>query len=258
MDTLSGRIVGIYPPLAEGAVDGMPAARPLEMHPDLLEQLQPEAPGTTLAQWVRARHPRQDGGTTVQGAGRHVVEEFAMSLQKTVEEIMVPLEQYPWIRDDATLGDAISAIERARLQVARRRSLPRVLLVFDAIHVLVGYVRRRDILHGLLPEYLIGNSNDGACESLAQTVDPDLTELVSDQIAEATRKREERPVSVAMRPVEAVLDARDHVMKAIQEMVSLDVALLPVLREGRVVGVVRSVDVFQCVAEFLGRLPPGE
>lgn len=120
------------------------------------------------------------------------------------------------------------------------------------------HVRRRDIMHGLMPDYLLsnGSTEDGTAPALR--VDPDLTELVGDRAATAMRKREKLPLSVAMRPIDGLLDARDHVMKAIQEMVSLDVALLPVLRDGQVVGVVRSVDVFQEVAAFLGRVPGPE
>jgi predicted transcriptional regulator len=58
-------------------------------------------------------------------------------------------------------------------------------------------------------------------------------------------------MSDVMRPIEAILDAEDHVMKAIQEMVFLDVNLIPVLQEGQLVGVVRSVDVFHYLAQLL-------
>ena len=53
-----------------------------------------------------------------------------------------------------------------------------------------------------------------------------------------------------MRPIEAILDADDHVMKAVYEMVSLNVSLIPVLHEGQLVGVVRSADVFRELAEL--------
>jgi hypothetical protein len=67
-----------------------------------------------------------------------------MSALRTVREIMIPIEEYPSVRDRASLREAVTIIENAQLEVERRRSLPRVLLVFDEIHVLVGYLRRRD------------------------------------------------------------------------------------------------------------------
>jgi predicted transcriptional regulator len=40
-------------------------------------------------------------------------------------------------------------------------------------------------------------------------------------------------------------------MKAVYEMVSLNVSLIPVLHGGNLVGVVRSVDVFRELADLL-------
>ena len=54
-----------------------------------------------------------------------------------------------------------------------------------------------------------------------------------------------------MNPIEAIVDADDHVMKAVQAMVALDVNLIPVLQGGQLVGVVRSVDVFRDLAQLL-------
>ena len=77
------------------------------------------------------------------------------------------------------------------------------------------------------------------------------TELPYDRVVSGIRERADRPVSDVMQPIEAVLDADDHVMKAIYEMVTLDVSLLPVTELDRLVGVVRSVDVFHEVAKLL-------
>jgi predicted transcriptional regulator len=58
-------------------------------------------------------------------------------------------------------------------------------------------------------------------------------------------------VSDVMLPIVTILDAEDHVMKAVQAMVALDVNLIPVLQEGKLVGVVRSVDVFHDLAQLV-------
>ena len=73
---------------------------------------------------------------------------------KTIGEIMVPLEQYPCVRDDTTLREAVEVIESAQIEVRQRKSLPRGLLVYDEIGVFVGYARRRDIMRGLEPAFL--------------------------------------------------------------------------------------------------------
>lgn len=170
---------------------------------------------------------------------------------KRVKEIMIPVEQYPSVRDNATLREAIIKIEEAQLEVERRKSLPRVLLVFDEIDVLVGTVRRRDIMRGLEPKYLLSKPLEYKKKLFDIDVDPNLAELSYDRVVRGIREQANRPVSDVMKPVAAILDADDHVMKAVQAMVALDVNLIPVLQDGKLVGVVRSVDAFHDLAQLV-------
>jgi predicted transcriptional regulator len=164
---------------------------------------------------------------------------------------MIPVAKYPSVRDKATLREAIAKIEEAQLEVELRKSLPRVLLVFDEINVLVGTVRRRDIMRGLEPKFLLSKPLEYKKKLFDIEVDPNLAELSYDRVVRGIRDQANRPVSDVMRPVEAILDADDHVMKAVQEMVALDVTLIPVLEKGKLVGVVRSVEVFHELAQLL-------
>ncbi|UCC84688.1 MAG: CBS domain-containing protein [Gemmatimonadota bacterium] len=170
---------------------------------------------------------------------------------RRVKEIMIPVEQYPSVRDNATLREAIAKIEEAQLEVELRKSLPRSLLVFDEIDVLVGTVRRRDIMRGLEPKYLLSKPLEYKKKLFDIDVDPNLAELSYDRVVRGIREQSNRPVSDVMQPIPAILDAEDHVMKAVQAMVALDVNLIPVLREGKLVGVVRSVDAFHDLAQLV-------
>ena len=174
-----------------------------------------------------------------------------MEVMRRVKEVMIPVEQYPSVRDNATLREAIAKIEEAQLEVERRKSLPRVLLVFDEINVLVGTVRRRDVMRGLEPKYLLSKPLEYKKKLFDIDVDPNLAELSYDRVVRGIREQANRPVSDVMLPIAAILDAEDHVMKAVQAMVALDVNLIPVLQEGKLVGVVRSVDVFHDLAQLV-------
>jgi Mg/Co/Ni transporter MgtE len=174
-----------------------------------------------------------------------------VATMKRVGELMIPVGQYPSVRDNATLREAIAVMERAQLEVGGRKSLPRALLVFDEIHVAVGYVRRRDLLQGLEPRFLLSQPVEHARKLFDVAIDPNLSELSYDRLAKGIRERAARPVSDVMRPIDAILDADDHVMKAVTEMVSLDLSLIPVVERGQLVGVVRSVDVFHEVIRLL-------
>jgi predicted transcriptional regulator len=167
-----------------------------------------------------------------------------MAGMQRVGEIMIPVEKYPSVRDKATLRDAIAVMESAELEVDRRKSLPRVLLVFDEIDVLVGYIRRRDIMQGLEPKFLTLQPLEYRKKLFDVAIDPNLLELSFDRVVKGIREQADRPVSDVMNPIEITIDADDHMIKAVYEMVTYNLSLVPVIKEGRVVGVLRSVDLF--------------
>lgn len=174
-----------------------------------------------------------------------------MEATRRVRDIMIPVDRYPSVRDRASLREAVATIEAAHLEVQRQRSLPRALIVFDEIGVMVGYVRRRDIMRGLEPPFLVSEPLEYRNKLFDVEVDPNLSEMTFDRVARGVRKQADRPVSDVMRPIETILSADDHVMKAISEMVSRDLSLIPVIDGKQLVGVVRSVDAFHELAMLL-------
>ena len=170
---------------------------------------------------------------------------------RLVKEIMIPLGHYPAVHADDTLRHAVSTMEAAHIEVGHRRSLPRVLLVLGSRDELVGILRRRDILRGLEPKFLVSQRMEYQKKLFDVAVDPNLSELAFDRMVKGVRGQAERPVREVMLPVAATVDPDDHIMKAVYEMVSLNQSLLPVVRDGRVQGVIRSVDVFHELAQLL-------
>ncbi len=178
---------------------------------------------------------------------------------KRVREMMIPLDEYPWVRIDDTLGQAIRVIEDSQLKVGRRASLPRVLLVFDHDDELVGIVRRRDIMRGLEPDFLVSQPLEYRVKLFEVGQDPHLTELSTDlsrevdldRVVKGLRAQAGRPVGDVLRPIPTSLGPEDQVMKAVYEMVSLNQSLIPVVEDDKVIGVLRSVDVFHELALLL-------
>ena len=168
-----------------------------------------------------------------------------------VADIMTPLDDYPHIPYWFTLRQAMVEIQNFQLEVAGKKSLPRVVLVFDEAYQLLGTARRRDIMRGLEPRFLVTQPLEYRKKLFDVAIDPNLAEVSYDRVVKGIREQAKRPVSDVMRPVEATVDAEDHMMKAIYEMVTLSLALIPVLQDGRVVGVLRSVDLFHELAVLL-------
>lgn len=167
---------------------------------------------------------------------------------KTAGDLMIPLDQYPHLPYWFTLRQAIAEMQQSEFDIDGRKSLPRVVLVFDEEYRLLGLARRRDILRGLEPTYLSGTPMRGSDESQF----PDPAELSLDRLVAGVRERAERPIRDVMVPIQVTADVNDNIMALINRMVDHNVHLLPVLREGSVVGVVRTVDVLHEVTALVG------
>jgi predicted transcriptional regulator len=142
-------------------------------------------------------------------------------------------------------------MEKSELEVRGRRSLPRALLVFDEKYQLLGIVRRRDILAGLEPRFLRTMAMPARKELFDFEVDPELLEITSGKMTKAMQDQAEQQVSEVMQKVGATVDENDRLPKIVYKMLRIDRNLLPVMRDHKVVGVVRSVDVFHEVANII-------
>ena len=177
---------------------------------------------------------------------------------KRAKDLMIPLDKYPHVPSWYTLLQVMEEMENCELEFNGRKSLPRVVLIFDLDSQLYGMVRRRDILRGLEPGFLTKKSLTHSKKLFEVQVDPYLTEFNADQVIKGFRDRAERPVSDVMLPVEVTVDYEDHIITVINDMVANDLSLIPVLKDNTVVGVVRSVDVFCEVTRRLLSDKPGQ
>jgi CBS domain-containing protein len=181
---------------------------------------------------------------------RIVSEERLVMEVKTVGEIMVPLDQYPVLKDSDTLRHAIDIMQQSST-MGEFKGIPRVALVFDELNILVGLLRRRDILRGLEPQFLLHEELDYRKKLWDVQIDPNLSELSWEQLVAGIREQADRLVTEVMIPIKLWISADDHIMKAIYEMVDNSLSILPVLKGDSIVGVVRSVEVFQEAARLV-------
>lgn len=170
---------------------------------------------------------------------------------KRAGDLMIPLDEYPHIPYWFSLRQTIAELEIAEITTRGRTSLPRAVLVFDEKYQLMGTARRRDILRGLEPDFLLRRPMEDRKNLFNVKVDPNLSELSYDRLLEGIRKQAERPVGDVMQPIVTTVDYEDHMLKVIYEMVDKNLSLVPVLQEGKVVGVVRTVGLMSEIAKIL-------
>lgn len=170
---------------------------------------------------------------------------------KKAGDFMIPLDEYPHIPYWFSLRQTVAELESSVLEIRGKRSLPRWVLVFDEKYQLMGTVRRRDILRGLEPEFLQKKPLEVRKNLFNVKIDSDLSELSYDKMVEGMRKQAERPVSDVMRPIKTTVDYEDHMIKVIYELVDNNISMIPVLKDNKVVGVIRSVDLLQEVVSIV-------
>ncbi len=73
----------------------------------------------------------------------------------TVKDLMVPLDEYATVSQEATLCDAVLALEKAQEELDSKRYayLHRAVLVYDEKENIVGKLSQLDVLRSLEPKY---------------------------------------------------------------------------------------------------------
>lgn len=165
-------------------------------------------------------------------------------------DVLIPLDKYPHLPYWFTLRQAMVEMENSQLEINGRISLPRMILVFDEKYQLMGMARRRDILRGLEPSFLRDKPVTYRKKLFDVQPDPNLSELSYESIMDAVvHMADEVKISEVMLPIAGTVDINDHIVRIIYEMNKYNLSMLPVLNEGKVVGVVRSVDIFHEIAK---------
>jgi CBS domain-containing protein len=163
-----------------------------------------------------------------------------MPAQKTVKDVMIPLEDYPHIPHWFTLRQAMAIVREAAVK-SGGSYLPRSVLVFDEKKHLMGIITLRDIIKGLEPKFLQ--------ESTVAKVETALTVLLEQLFTPEIKELSNRPVSEVMGPVEFTVDADDPLARALAIMLMEHVGMMPVIQEDKVVGMIRLSDIFRVITQ---------
>jgi CBS domain-containing protein len=173
----------------------------------------------------------------------------------SVKELMVPLSEYATVTEDATLYDAVLALEEAQenFEDKHTRYRHRAILMLDNKGNVVGKLSQLDVLRALEPKYqdMIqgeGSHRFGFTKKFMQSMLDDLA-LFANPLDDICRKAGEQPVNRFMHtPSEG---------EYVSETASLEVAIhqlimgqhqsLLVARDKKIVGILRLTDVFAAV-----------
>lgn len=166
----------------------------------------------------------------LRGVGR----EMLAKTEKRVKDIMIPVEDYATVFLENTIRDAMFVLKNTFYSVyAVGSQAHRSVLVFDNRKKLVGTLSFRDIIASLQTHEDEPNYLEGMFQNLC--------------LLQAGRK-----VKEVMRPVgEVKVHANDSILNAINLLMREDLELVPVEENGGIIGMVRSVEIFKEVSEFV-------
>jgi predicted transcriptional regulator len=179
---------------------------------------------------------------------------------KRVGEVMVPLEKFPHIPHWFTLRQALAELDRAESEALKNTPptdgagcLPWVIMVFSAQNELLGMLNRQDLLRGLRPEMMANQPNHYQEKMVDVKIDADLlTMSFSCDKAMASLKRQiEQPVSEFLSPIETTVGRDDYLLETIYKMIDRNLSLVPVVQDGRIVGVVYALDALREMTKLL-------
>lgn len=168
-----------------------------------------------------------------------------------VKELMVPLKEYATVFEDATLGDAIDALEKAQALFDKNRYHHRAILVCQqGTHKVLGKISQMDVIRALEPNY----RQLGETKPIAPMVfSPKFMRSIMDQyelwlepLKDICRKAEKLKavdVMYQLTPGEFVKED-SKLNEAVHQLIMGHHQSLLVSRGEEIVGVLRLTDVF--------------
>jgi CBS domain-containing protein len=173
----------------------------------------------------------------------------------TVRDLMVPLSEYATVSEDATLYDAVLALEIAqeKFEEKHTRYHHRAILVLDKNGNVVGKLSQLDVLRALEPKYqeMIegkGSHRFGFTKQFMQSMLQEY-HLFANPLEDICRKAGVKNVKTFMyTPSEGEYVSEDvSLAEAIHQLIMGHHQSLLVTRDTTIVGVLRLTDVFAAI-----------
>lgn len=165
-------------------------------------------------------------------------------MNTTVKDLIIPLEQFPHVRSQAPVHEAVGLLfshtnGHGRLQFDE-------LLVISADNRLVGRLTVRGILTCYFPTLFA--TGDRQIFAGKQAKFTDLAILMEDSFQGECKRQGALPVGDFMVPPHKAIKAGLHPLHAAEIMMAENETCLPVVEDDGLIGVVRLIDLFRTLA----------
>ena len=170
---------------------------------------------------------------------------------RIVKDLMVPLSEYATVFEDATLSDAVDALEDAQSKFDNKKYRHRAILVCEKkTNKIIGKISQLDIIRSLEPKYdLIGEkesiSNVGFSPTFLKSM-LDQYKLWYDPLKDICKKAGKQKVTDVMYQLTRGEFVREDsgLNEAVHQLIMGQHQALLVSRGKEIVGVLRLTDIF--------------
>ena len=167
---------------------------------------------------------------------------------KRVKDVMLPLSEYTVVSEDATLREALLALDEAQRELPPGRQPHRAVLVADRNNKIIGKAGQLTFLKALEPKYgVLGDlsmlARAGVTAEFVTSIMENL-EFWHDSITANCLRASCMKIKDFMTPVTECIDEDAPLTEAIHKIVMWQTLSILVTRQGDVIGILRLSDVF--------------
>jgi predicted transcriptional regulator len=174
---------------------------------------------------------------------------------KKVKELMLPLDDYAVVNEDATLLDAVRALREAQKRLPEGRQPSRAILVTDKTGKIIGKLGHLAFLKALEPRYnLVGDLPTLAHAGLSS----DFINMMMDRMSlwegdfmDICKRAKSVKVKDAMRSVTECIDEEAPLNEAIHNIIVWQTLSILVKRGNQIVGILRLSDLYDEMSKLI-------
>ncbi len=174
---------------------------------------------------------------------------------KKVKDLMVSLEDYAIVDENATLLDAVVELERAQSRLAEGRMKHRAVLIRNRNGKIIGKLGHLAFLKALEPKY----STLGDLSTLARAgLSPEFVNSMMDtyrfwdyKLVDICKRARNIKVKDVCHPITENIDENAPLTEAIHKFVMWQSLSIPVTRGSEIVGLLRLSDLYTEMARLI-------
>ncbi|MCP4669779.1 MAG: CBS domain-containing protein [Desulfobacula sp.] len=178
--------------------------------------------------------------------------------QYKVKDLMVPLSEYAVISENATIFEAVLALEKAQQEFNQNSYHSRAILVEDSTRSIVGKLDQLDILRALEPKYaqikseMSGSTKYGFSKQFLLSI-LETYKMFDKPLDDICKKAGMEKVSQYMHtPTEGeYISANDSLDQAIHLLILGNHQSLLVTQKKEIIGILRLTDVFANISQHM-------